>query len=291
MCADGRRELEDTEGRKKLKKEQTMKNNDMIREYYNRKPEIDRLETGGGRLEFLRTKEIIGRYLPSAPCRVLEVGGGAGHYSFWLAELGHKVTLVDLADAHVDLALEKNAAAAEKLERVERGDARDLRFGDASFDLVLNLGPMYHLLEKDDRLTALRQARRVARPGGVVFSAYISRFASLIDGYRRRFVLDPAYRKILEGDLSDGRHEPGSDEYFTHAYFPRINEILPELEAAGFRNSELLAVEGFFWILPDMDSYLSDEAERERLLAYARQTEKEESMLGASAHLLAFSRA
>ena len=43
------------------------------------------------------------------------------------------------------------------------------------------LGPLYHLIERTDRLRALSEARRVLRPGGWVFVAGISRYAALLD--------------------------------------------------------------------------------------------------------------
>ena len=78
------------------------------------------------------------------------------------------------------------------------GDARKLAFPDRSADAVLLLGPLYHLTERADRLAALREARRVLRPGGVVFAAAISRFASLLDGLARDLLDDPDFRPIRD---------------------------------------------------------------------------------------------
>ncbi len=266
-----------------------MKNDDVLREYYKRNPETNRLAAGGGRLEFLRTKEIIARFLPPAPCRVLEVGGGTGHYSYWLAELGHKVTLVDLAEEHIALVREKNTAAVRKLEGIGQGDARKLGFKDESFDIVLNLGPIYHLQERPDRLCALREARRVLKPGGTAITAYISRFASLIDGYRYGFIRDPAFRDLVACDLATGRHESAGDRYFTRAYLHHPEEIVPELCKAGFASNTLLAVECFFRNLKDLDTYLENPEDESRLLEYARLIESDRSIIGASAHILAVS--
>ncbi len=61
-------------------------------------------------------------------------------------------------------------------------DARHLDLPDASVDAVLLLGPLYHLYERADRLQALREARRIARPGAPVFAAAISRWAPRLHG-------------------------------------------------------------------------------------------------------------
>ena len=105
-----------------------------------------------GRLEFERTKELLLRFLPPAPARVLDVGGGPGVYAAWLATLGYQVTMLDPIPLH------RRQAAAHGTFEVEAGDARCLTQPDASVDVVLLLGPLYHLVEAEDRATALREA-------------------------------------------------------------------------------------------------------------------------------------
>lgn len=79
----------------------------------------------------------------------------------------------------------------------ELGDARDLSGVTAGADAVLLLGPLYHLTEASDRASALADARRIVRPGGVVVAVGISRFASLMDGLKRRNLDDPVFRPIV----------------------------------------------------------------------------------------------
>lgn len=68
------------------------------------------------------------------------------------------------------------------------------------------LGPLYHLIEREDWLTALREAARVVRPGGVVLAGAVSRFASLFDSLVRGSITDPVFRPVLVRTLRDGRH-------------------------------------------------------------------------------------
>jgi ubiquinone/menaquinone biosynthesis C-methylase UbiE len=148
--------------------------------HYQEGAEQERLLRGGaGRLEYLRTRELLARYLPLAPATVLDVGGGAGVYALPLAREGYSVHLIDAVPLHVEQAREaSNLQRDSPLAGAQEGDARRLAWDDESVDAVLLLGPLYHLTSRDDRLRALREAFRVVRPGGVVAAAAISRFAS-----------------------------------------------------------------------------------------------------------------
>ena len=178
------------------------------------------------------------------------------------------------------------------LASAEAGDARELRFPDETADAVLLLGPLYHLSDRQDRIKALAEARRVCRRGGVVICAAISRFASALDGLRGGYLTDPTFASIVADDLRDGRHRnpTGHPEYFTTAYFHRPEELAAECEEAGLTHEETVAVEGIGWLLPNLDAWLADAARRAVLLDAIGQLEAEPSLLGASAHLLSVAR-
>jgi ubiquinone/menaquinone biosynthesis C-methylase UbiE len=254
--------------------------------------EGDRLSTGPGQLERIRTQEILTRYLPPAPARVVDVGGGPGVYSAWLATLGYHIDLLDVVPLHVEQARQKFVELGLETARAEVGDARQLPYDSGNVDWALLLGPLYHLAVRDDRLSALREARRVLRPGGGIAVAAISRFASLLDGFFRGFVRDPSFARIVQEDLDHGRHQNPTQnpEYFTTAYFHHPSELSEELEEAGFSDVDLLAVEGPFWCLHDFDETWSNAELRERMLNFLRLIEKDGSIIGASAHLLALAR-
>ncbi|MEU7741187.1 class I SAM-dependent methyltransferase [Nonomuraea sp. NPDC049158] len=122
-----------------------------------------------GRLEYLRTQELLRRTLMPPPARILDVGGGTGVHAQWLAADGYEVQLVDPVHTHVE------AAAALPGVSAEVGDARHLSAQDQSADVVLLLGPIYHLTGPADRAQALAEAQRVLRLGGLVLAAVISR--------------------------------------------------------------------------------------------------------------------
>jgi SAM-dependent methyltransferase len=224
---------------------------------------------------------------------VLDVGGGAGAYALWLADAGYEVHLVDPVPLHVEQA---QAASRERpsgrLASARIGDARSLPFADESGDAVLLLGPLYHLTERDDRLRALAEARRVLRPGGLVFAATISRFASLIDGLRGALFDDPAFAPVVERDLADGQHrnDTGDPRYFTTAFFHHPAELAEEVSAAGLALLDVLALEGPGAYIPDFAGRWANPVTRERLLEFLRRVETEPSLLGVSPHLLAVAR-
>jgi hypothetical protein len=114
-----------------------------------------------------------------------------------------------------------------------------------------------------------------------------------LDGLWRRLVEDPVFQTILEGDLRDGQHRNPTAHpmYFTTAFFHRPEELRSELSDAGLQNVDVLAVEGVGWLLPALEAELADAKRKERLLGYLRQVEREPSLLGASAHLIAIGEA
>ena len=248
--------------------------------------ERDRVTAGHSRIEFARTKELLQGHLPTPPASVLDVGGGPGRYATWLAEAGYRVHVIDPVPLHVEQAIEASADAT--LFTVARGDARALPEDDRSYDVVLLLGPLYHITDRDERVAALAEARRVVRPGGIIAAAAISRFASLLDGLLHGYLSDPTFQGIVERDLVDGQHRNTTDrpEWFTTAYFHHPHELASEVRDAGLVFDAVFGVEGPGWLAGSWD----DPRGREDILRVARALEREPTVIGVSGHLLAFAR-
>jgi SAM-dependent methyltransferase len=207
-----------------------------IRAHYEAGAEEGRLVANGEPgLELVRTLELLDRFLPAPPARILDIGGGPGVYAGILAKRGYEVCLLDLVPLHVQQAQAASAAQPAAPFEVRVGDARDLTDPDDSCDAALLLGPLYHLTERDDRLKALREARRVVRPGGPVLAVAISRFASVLDGLRAGYLLEPAFWEIVERDLREGQHRNPTNHpgWFTTAFFHHPDELAAEVEEAG----------------------------------------------------------
>jgi SAM-dependent methyltransferase len=249
--------------------------------------ERDRLVADGiDRLELVRTLELLERLLPPPPLEILDVGGGPGTYAARLARDGHRVVLVELLETHVEEARALAAAQPTHPFAAEIGDARRLRQLDASFDVVLMMGPLYHLTERAERIAALSEAYRVLRPGGRVVAVGISRFASLFDGLTRRRLGDAAFRLIVERDLRDGQHRNPTRRrgWFMTAFLHHPDALRAEVGDAGFDVAALLGIEGPGWLIEER---WDDPEQREHMLYAARAVEAEPSLAGLSGHILA----
>jgi SAM-dependent methyltransferase len=267
---------------------------DEVLGYYARGGERERLDEAYFPLERARTEELVRRHLPPPPGVVLDVGGAAGAYAFWLAEAGYEVHLVDPVPLHVQQAEEASRGRTERrLASARVGDARRLAFADASAEAVLLLGPLYHLTERADRLAALAEARRVLKPGGLVFAAAISRFASLLEGLRGPLFDHDAFARIVEQDLADGQHrnDTGVADFFTTAFFHHPGELGAEVSDAGFDLAGVFALEGPGAFVSGFARRWADPKARGRLLDLVRRVERQPALLGASPHLLAVGRA
>lgn len=264
-------------------------NSKEIYDFYENGAEIGRLERGLGVIEAARTKDILSRYIKPG-MTVFDVGGGIGYYSDWLAAGGCEVSLYELAPSAVRYAIDHQSAPYH----AEPADARSLPAAGGSCDALLLMGPLYHLMSKEERLKALAEARRVLRREGLLIASGISKFSSAtwaLSTYRtaNSFIDDEVYMDMLRGELTTGRHRRPEKypNFIAEAYFHTPEEFASELEEAGFRVTEMLAIEGIIWPTPDLNAKWEDPRARERLLELLRLTETEPSVLGYSPHFMA----
>ena len=260
---------------------------DLVHEHYELGLERDRLATPLGLVEFARTTEVLLRSLPNPPATVADIGGGPGRYSLWLAERGYAVVHRDPVALHV----EQLTAAAGRLGggiQAAVGDARTLDLDDRSVDAVLLLGPLYHLRRRADRLQALREAGRVAVPGGPVFAAAISRWAPRLHGGLVERLADryPSLPSQLDQVERTGVLQPlfpGSFSGYCHT--PR--GLRSEIRGAGLELADLVSLEGIAFALPDLEQRMADPQGRQLVLDTAAALERVPELLGIGPHLLA----
>lgn len=235
-----------------------------------------------GVLERVRTQELLARFLPPPPAQVLDVGGATGVHAEWLAEQGHAVRVVDPVHEHVERAARLPGVSAEV------GDARRLQQADGSQDAVLLLGPLYHLLQREERLLALREAVRVARAGAPVLAAAISRHATLMDlATDGRLTIDR--EAFVRRTIDTGRFASGVVG-FTDAYFHNPAELAAELAEAGLAEVTVLGIEGPAAPTLRMLGMERLDALLDAAVRAARLVEQDPALIAASSHLLGVGR-
>jgi SAM-dependent methyltransferase len=251
---------------------------------YDAYDEDDRLwKVGYGDLIRLRTWDIFARYLPSGG-RLVDVGGGPGTHAAHLAGVGYEVTLVEPIARHFVAAAARSGANPEQSFRVVAAEARQLPVADGSADIVLLMGPLYHLMDAADRQRALQEAMRVLRPGGRLLAEAISRYAWVLDATARDLLgthgIWDNFAWNLQG-LSQDPDDSRTGEFW--AYFHLPDELHREVEDAGLVDIELTAVEGFGRLLGELETRMT---KPDGLLRAIRLLEHEPSLLGVSAHIV-----
>jgi len=256
-----------------------------ITAYYNNDPERENSRLERHQLEFDLTWRYLTQYLPSQG-HFLEIGAATGRYTLGLAKLGYQITAVDMSEKLLEIARQRSLE--EGLEtQIDfiLADARDLgSIQKKEFDAVLLMGPLYHLVEERDRKSALKEAADHLKQGGILFSAFISRFGIMGDLLRNL----PEWienRTEVQNILATGKnpeHIPGSG---FRGYFATISEITALHEASGFETLTVAGVEPA--ISSDDESYNRLEGRQRQLwLDLLHEISTELSVIGASRHIL-----
>ena len=260
-----------------------------IREHYDTNPrkEWDRLQKRFPHEKYITT-HMMDRYIRPGDT-ILDIGGGPGHYSIHYARKGHAMTLLDLSGGNVRFAKQKARQYGVRIAAMQ-GDARDLsRFPDDSFDTVFLMGPLYHLMNEENRLQAIQEAKRVLKPGGTLFSSFILMFGGVIYGLRElpELIHSPEEQEYFEISAKD---ESASFEAFTFAYLTTVRDA--ENLLASIPGLETEMVFGQESILAPYTNVLSRKPKkvREAWYEYALRYCEKKDYLTHSEHLMIVSR-
>ncbi len=198
-------------------------------------------------LEFGVTWHMVKRDLPEA-ARILDVGGGPGRYALSLAAGGHHVDLLDLSSSNIAFARYRAREQGLALASAEWGDARDLSaYPSGHYDCVLVLGPLYHLVEVEEKRQAIEEALRVLKPGGQAFFAFISRYAPFHFNAKRRPGEIAAWRGLSDRIFERGFYRPQADErFFVEASFVDPDWIDPFMTGFDQTRVRLFGAESLF---------------------------------------------
>lgn len=269
---------------------------------YNAGIERDRLRTGIGIIEFERTKEILLENLPKPPAAVYDVGGAYGEYAWWLASLGYEVHLFDLSETNIRMSAELAAEyPGVTLADAKVGDARCIPRPEKSADAVLLMGPLYSITEREERILAIKECRRLLKDDGILLSAALTPYSVLIprialyhleDTKKRRELDDPAVISMIERALEDGcYHNPEKKvaSGLGSSHLHTAKALREELALGGFETDRVYGVMGGAWLAPNLDELLANEETRKVLLDTVRMLDGHEEIIGLSGHLLAVS--
>ncbi|MDE6880143.1 MAG: class I SAM-dependent methyltransferase [Oscillospiraceae bacterium] len=259
---------------------------EMVREFYDQGAEYEWARLEQHPFEFLLTTWMMDQYIRPGDS-VLDIGGGPGRYSIYFAEKDCTVTLAELSGGNVELARKKAAEAGVALtaHAVNCLELETLELGQ--FDHVFLMGPLYHLLEEEDRVRAVEIALRHLKPGGKLYVSFILLFANIIYYLQNGGALveeweNPAAAAVKDA-VASGRDWGGPA--FTTAYFYHQRNILSFMECFGLEKLHFFGQEGI--LAPNYREILKrDPAEIERWVELAKKYIEVPELLAYSEHAM-----
>jgi len=233
------------------------------------------------RIEFDITKKYMDEYIEGKGLNIFDIGGGPGRYSFYLADKGHHVSLLDISSKNIKTAKEKSAEAGVKLAAYIHADAKDLSLYGKDFDVILLMGPLYHIVSEDERMNALKQAIIHLKPGGIIFASFISKYAPIQDYLKGLHHIDDTEQIIRY--LKDGANSP--ENGFTTAYFWSPCEARKFMAAAGLKELAFVGVENILCSKENEVNALEEE-EYKKWLDICYKLGQDSNLFGSSEHFL-----
>ena len=243
--------------------------------YYNKFNEDKRLTTKHGQVEFLTAIKYIDKYINKGD-KLLDIGAGTGAYSIYYHDLGYDVTSVELVKHNLRVIEKKRPEIKTIL-----GNATDLKKIDSdSFDIVLLFGPMYHLISTDDKIKALKEAKRIVKESGYIFISYcMNEYAVITHGFKEGFIKESINNKKIDNNYKIISKD--NDLYS----FVRIDDIDLLNKETGLKRELILSQDGpTEYIKKDINKM--DTETLKLFLDYHFSTCERKELLGAGRHIL-----
>lgn len=251
-----------------------------VEEWYDSKyDEWKRLERH--KIEFDITKRYLDEYLNGDNLEIFDIGGGPGRYALYLAEKGHKVTLLDLSKRNIEVAKEKAMERGISLERYIHGNALELGEFEQRYDVVLLMGPLYHLIKESERKKAVEEALKKLKPNGIIVASFISNYAPLQDYLSDVYPIESVDR--LLNYLIKGENK--LLEGFTTAYFIDYREAKSFMKSFGLTELLFAGVENIL-CSKEKEINMLEESEYRKWLEIGYQLSRDENVIGTSQHFL-----
>lgn len=255
--------------------------------FYNRASEDTRLDKGMGIFEFERIKTLIEKYMPSTPSKIIDIGGGTGKYSEWLAQKGYEVHLVEPVSNHIAIA-QKRANKLKNKFSVNLGEARKLEFPSNFADLIILHGPLYHLQRKEDRDLAIIEAKRVLKNGGIILGFAINYTASTLVGLLQGLIHKKTFFDMCKEELTTGIHNPPHDFpwLLAEAFYHTPEQLKNEFVNQKLTYLNMHAVEGMAWLDKEYFANMRNSRKQKTLMELIQVTENDPYLLPFSPHMM-----
>ena len=259
-----------------FKKKNATTGNSVI-DFYNNYDEEGRLMRKSRMPEYLNTMKYIEKYL-SPDAKIIEIGAGTGRYSLALAEMGYDVTAVELVPHNIEI-MKKKVKSHHNI-KIYEGNACDLSaFESETYDIVLLLGPMYHLFNEEDKHKALSEAIRVTKTGGVVFSSYCNNDTSIYKFFYKKKILEYVDKGLIKEDY----HTVSSPNEIFELY--RKSDIDNLMKSHNVTRLHFVGVDMLSYISDDRLDLLNDR-EFEEYMKFLSNLCEREDCVGLSIHML-----
>ncbi len=255
--------------------------------FYDKTSEETRLDKGMGVFEFERIKSLIEKYIPSSSSKIIDIGGGTGKYSEWLATKGHQVHLVEPVPKHIKLAKNRSSKLKNKFS-VQLGESRKLKFQNNFADLIILHGPLYHLQKKEDRDLAISEAKRVLKNDGIILGFAINYTASTLVGLLNGLIHKNSFFKMCKEELKTGIHNPPDDFpwLLAEAYYHNPEQLKDEFINQELTHINTYAVEGMAWLDKGYFTSMLNDKKKKTLLELIKVTENDSYLLPFSPHMM-----
>lgn len=233
------------------------------------------------KIEFDITKRYLDDFIKEKNQEILDIGGGPGRYPIYLAEKGHQVTLLDLSKKNIEIAKQKSFEKGITLEGYIHGNALELEGIESQYDVILLMGPLYHLLKESERRKAVGGALKLLKPNGILIATFISSYAPIQDHIMNLYPIE-SVQGIL-GYLQNGENKGGKG--FTTSYFTNPNEAREFMNSFGLKELTFAGIENILAYKEEEITSL-EESEYEKWIEIGYRLSTDVHLLGTSLHLL-----